>query len=285
MCFNLALMSFSDVFFSIWLNQIPSQMNGNIRSLPIISGINAWPLSSTYRFVEMQHNSSIHAIQILEHSLRFNQSNMNIAFPRKEQRRFSYGVRSPNLDDMFIFYTNVLPINIQHIPFNISHHYARGTRRNLPLGPKVNYFTSHSTFQAVDNDNKTCWRPNRLVRKGDFFAIDFLRIQTNITFALIIAHSYPFQTSLDMRVSLNGIWWISYRSMKGIFIKSNHDLNKYQYIIIFNSTQFTVGFKTFRYVMFNTTSSSLNRTFKVCEVKLLDANTEKTVFLPMKLND
>ena len=259
----------SDVFFSIWLNNIPSQMNTELRPLST-SETGVLPFSSAYSFFEIHHTSSVLAIRILEHELRFNQSNTTITFSRHQNRRFPYTTKSPSLNDEFIFYTNFLPIDIEHIPFNISYEYERGTRKNLPPASSIEYFKNHTTSKAVDGYENTCWRPNRSVKIGDYFALDFLNIHTNIIFDLTVAHSYPLQNSLDMRISLDGLRWASYRSSEGIFM-SNNNLDQSQYTMIFNSTQFTLGFKSFRYVMFNGTIS-LNESFDVCEVKLITAN-------------
>jgi hypothetical protein len=191
----------------------------------------------------------------------------NITFPRQQKRRFPY-VRSPSLNDDFIFYSNVLPLDMQNISFNISRDFERGTRRNLPEGYNVVYFTSHSTLNAVDGALSTCWRTNRAIHSDDFFVIDFLRAQTNITFILTVAHSSILQRSLDMRISFDGVWWISYRSLKGIFIKTDGTSQEGLQSILFDSIQFTLGFQSFRYISFKTINSSDQR-FQVCEIKIV----------------
>jgi hypothetical protein len=104
--------------------------------------------------------------------------------------------------------------------------------------------------------------------RHDFFAIDFLRAQTNITFILTVAHSSILQRSLDMRISFDGVWWISYRSLKGIFIKTNGTSQEGLQSILFDSIQFTLGFQSFRYISFKTINSSDQR-FQVCEIKIV----------------
>jgi hypothetical protein len=266
----LALIQLSDVFFSIWLNDIPTQMNTNIHYQHSASPPGSLPFSSTPHFSSLQHRSSVIAIRILERSLRFDRTNDvdNITFPRQQKRRFPYYVKSPSLNDDFIFYSNVLPFDMQNISFNISRDFERGTRQNLPGGPNVIYFTSHSTSHAVDGALSTCWRTNRPIHSDDFFAIDFLRAQTNITFILTVAHSSILQRSLDMRISFDGVWWISYRSLKGIFIKTNGTSQEGLQSILFDSIQFTLGFQSFRYISFKTTNSSDQR-FQVCEIKIV----------------
>jgi hypothetical protein len=269
-CLFLALIQLSDVFFSIWLNDIPSQMNTNIQHQPSASLPGSLPFSSTPDFLSRQHRSSVVAIRILEHSLRFDRTNNidNISFPRQQKRRFPYCVKSPSLNDDFIFYSNVLPFEMQNISFNISRDLERGTRQNLPGGHNVTYFTSHSTSNAVDGVVSTCWRTNRPIHSGDFFAIDFLRAQTNITFILTVAHSSILQRNLDMRISFDGVWWISYRSLKGIFIKMNGTSQEGLHSTLFDSIQFTPGFQSFRYISFKTINTSDQR-FQVCEIKIV----------------
>ncbi|CAF1016228.1 unnamed protein product [Adineta steineri] len=269
---NRNLIHLSDVFFSIWLNDIPSQFNMYIRNLP--QSRTGSSFSSSSNFLQYQYQSSILAIRILEYNLRWNQSNNknNIKFSRTQKRRFPYYVKSSNLNDEFIFYTNILPINIEHISFNISKDFNRGTRKNLPRGSGVSFFASHTTLKAVDNNPSTCWRIGRNTRQGEFFAMDFLYIRTNLSFALIIGHTRELQNNIDMNLSVDGLWWITYPSMNGITIRSqNSTLNKQQYMIIFNSSQFNLGFRSFRYVAFNASRISYLEEFQVCDVKIISS--------------
>ncbi|CAF4388663.1 unnamed protein product, partial [Adineta steineri] len=60
-----------------------------------------------------------------------------------------------------------------------------------------------------------------------------------------------------MNLSFDGLWWITYPSKNGITIRSqNSTSNKQQYKIIFNSSQFNLGFRSFRYVAFNASKIS-----------------------------
>lgn len=265
-CFDVDLIALSDVFFSVWLNEIPSQMNTGIKGMGF-GGIAAF--SSTSGFGEMRYQSGIDAIRILEHALRVNQSsNTTLTFPRRSRRRMPYSVKSPGLHDDLTFFTNVLPVDIAHIPFDIKKDFARGTRDNLPNGTIVDYFTSHSTLHAVDRDATTCWRPRDAVRRGDYFAIDFLRIETSISFSVVVGHDQLLQASLEMRVSLDGLWWIPHRSWQGISIESNVNGRQYMSKFTYNASQFRDGFRCFRYVMFKG-NEARKITFSVCDVKLI----------------
>ncbi|CAF3548706.1 unnamed protein product [Rotaria sp. Silwood1] len=269
---------FSDVFFSIWLNDIPSQLNMFIRNLP--GSHTGASFSSTSKFLQYQYQSAVLAIRILEHNLRQNQSNDTnyIAFPRRQNRRFPYCVKSSSPKDDFIFFTNILPMDIQTIAFNISKDFERGTRKNLPRGPKIAFFYSHTTLKAVDNDPKTCWRPGRNVRQGEYFAMDFLYIRTNLSFSVTIGHSLKIQKNVDINLSFDGLWWITYRAIKGITIKShNSTSNHQQYVIIFNSTEFNSGFHSFRFIAFNASRVSSLGEFQVCDVKIITNTTIRTL--------
>ena len=265
-CFDVELTALSDVFFSVWLNEIPSQMNTDIKGLGF-GDIGAF--SSTLGFGEMRHQSGIDAIRILEHALRVNQSsNTTLTFPRHSRRRLPYSVKSPGLHDDLTFFTNVLPVDIDHIPFDIKKDFARGTGHNLPSGAVVDYFMSHSTLHAVDRDAATCWRPRDAVRRGDYFAIDFLRIQTNVSFALVIGHDRSLQASLEMQVSLDGLGWVPYRSLQVVSIESNVNRRRYLSKVTYNASQFRDGFRSFRYMMFKG-NEAWKIPFSVCDVKLI----------------
>ncbi|CAF3585269.1 unnamed protein product [Rotaria socialis] len=271
---NSNLMHFSDVFFSIWLNDIPSQFNMNIRHLPASNaGVSFSSMSS---FLNNQYQSSILAIRILEHNLRYNQSKdvNHLEFSRRQNRRFSNYIKSSGDKDEFIFFTNILPMDIERIPFSISKDFERGTRNNLPKGTNVSFFLSHTTLNAVDNDPKTCWRPGRNVHRGEFFAIDFLYIRTNLSFSITVAHGQELQNSLDLNLSFDGVWWIAYRSFNGITIRNqNLTSNIQQYKIVFNATEFNTGFHSFRYIAFNSSKLSPCGEFQVCDVQTMAHTT------------
>ena len=266
----LALIELSDIFFSIWLNDIPSQINTNIQEQSSVSPDGSLSFSSTSNFSDLQHRSSVLAIRILEYSLK---NNDNITFPRQQHRRFPSCVKSPSLNDDFIFYTNILPFEMQNISFNISRDFERGTRQNLPQGPNVTFFTSHSTWKAVDGDVSTCWQTNRPIHSDDFFAIDLLRIQTNITFAMTVQHSLLLQQNLEIGISLDGVQWIPYRSLKGSFTTKNKISPKKFYIIIIDSSRFSRSFQSFRYISFKSTISS-NQRFQICEIELISSKNK-----------
>jgi hypothetical protein len=270
----VGLIGLSDIFFSIWLNNIPVQMNTDIRGQPSRVAIDYEPFADTPGFKSFQYRSSILAIRILERSLRVNKTknNDNITFSRHENRHFPYYIKSPSFNDDFIFYSNVLPFELQTIPFNISLHYERGTRLNLPDNPNVKYFTQHSTWIILDGDVTTCWYTNRAIHSGDFFAIDFLRIRTNVTFTLAIAHSPLIQRDLDIRISFDGLRWLSYRSLNGIFTKKNRTLEQHVHTYLFISGQFNPGFQSFRYISFRALNDSDHR-FQICEIQRISTKS------------
>ena len=267
----LALINLGDVFFSLWLNDIPSQMNTLIRSQPSPARNESVPFSSTDGFQELQHNSSVMAIQVLERALRSEQhsglSRSHVTFPRQQRRRFPTFVKSPSHTDDLIFYTNILPVDLHTVPFNISRDFERGTRRNLPTGITVRQFSVQSTSAAVDGDPLTCWRPHRDLLVDDFFAIDFLRAQSNVSFILSVDHGSVFQSHLEMSISFDGLWWILYRSTKGIF-RQKFLFPRHLQTYLVDAAQFTLGFSSFRYIKYKTKIPSEHR-FEVCELQLI----------------
>ncbi|CAF5175147.1 unnamed protein product, partial [Rotaria magnacalcarata] len=155
------------------------------------------------------------------------------------------------------------------IPFDIKVDSDRGTYRYVPNGPNYTHFIEYNTLKAVDNDEKTCWRPLGFVKKGDFFAIDFLRIQTHMVFVLIIAHSDKVQNSLTMQVSFDGVWWIPHHSFNSILNNSNRTVNSNFQRFVIDSRQFPPELQSFRYVAFNATNA-VDEPFQVCYVQIID---------------
>ncbi|UJR32727.1 hypothetical protein I4U23_020186 [Adineta vaga] len=258
---NSHFFQLSDVFFSIWLNDIPTQMITNIRYQTNPAAEKSVAFSSIPNFPTLQYQSSLAAIRILEHFLRSNQSDTSqINFPRQQIRRFPYYIKSPSLTDDFIFYSNILPYDLHKVTFNITRDFERGTTLNLPKGSHVRYFTSHSPLKAVDRNLKTCWHSTRMLRSDDFYAIDFLHIQTNISFLLYVNHSLELQKNLVISISFDGLWWISYRSQNGIYTKTSKDTGQVQlHMILFSSDRFNPGFQSFRYIKFQTLNQSHDR--------------------------
>ena len=255
------------MFFSLWLNDVPTQLNANIRELP--DAHRGPSFSSTGEFLDLQYRSSVLAIRILEKALRLNHSNSSVSFTRQQYRRFPTYVKSPGPKNSFIFYSNILPLDFERIPFNIDLHFERGTRKNLPRDAGIKHFHLYGTGNAVDKVITTCWHTPRTIRPGDFFAIDFLRIRTNMTFSLIIAHSLTMQTSLETSISLDGLWWVAYRSLRGITFTNSTFSNPKLQTIMFDSAQFTPGFQSFRHIAFRAVHPQ-ESPLKVCEIQLVD---------------
>jgi hypothetical protein len=225
--------------------------------------------SLTPHFAHLQYASSVLAIRILEHSLRFNRTrNNNVQFSRQQNRRFPYYVKSPSMNDDFIFYTNILPYQLQEKSFNISQDFQRGTRRNLPRDPNAKYFSRHSTSATVDDDLSTCWHTSREIHSNDFFALDFLYIQTNVVFTVAVAHSPQLQKTLDVSISFDGLQWLSYRSHNGIYTKKNRTAEEHLHTFLFDSSEFNPGFQSFRYLSFKAIKES-DHHFHVCEVQII----------------
>ena len=225
--------------------------------------------SSTRNFLRLQHDSSVLAIRILEQSLRFNRSNeANVTFARQRNRRFPSYVKSPSLMDDFIFYTNVLPFELESISFNISRDFARGTRTNLPRNPSVLHFRAYGTLKAVDGDLSTCWYPHRPIQPNDFYAIDFLSIQNTTMFVITVAHSPQLQTHLAVHISFDGLFWVSYRSMNGIYKRENATSNDHRSVLLFDSSEFNIGFRSFRYISFKALKH-WDEKFQVCEINMV----------------
>ena len=263
------LIRLSDVFFSVWLNNLPVQFNTILHSQPSKPSKGAVPFSSTPNFSRFQYNSSVLAIRILEHWLRSNRSdNDTVTFTRQENRRFPSYIKSPSLKDDFIFYTNILPYNFENVSFNISQDFERGTRKNLPHNVDEQHFRANGTFKAVDNDLKTCWRTSREIQSNDFYAIDFLSIQNSVTFVITVAHSLRLQTNLDVLISFDGLFWVSYRSTNGIYRKKTRTSDEQGHTFLFDSSQFNVGFQSFRYISFKTFQNVDDR-FQVCEIETI----------------
>ncbi|CAF0720185.1 unnamed protein product [Adineta steineri] len=265
------LFAVSDLFFPIWLNDIPSQMIVNLRMLPTSPNETGNSFLPEKESDDLQQTSTILAIRKLEYSLRLNQSNTNIDFPRYQHRQFPYYVKSSSLNDDFIFYTNILPIDIEHIAFSIEKDAERATYRNIPSGSDYTHFTGHNTLQAIDGNEDTCWHPNKRIKSGDFFAIDFLRIQSNILVTFVLQHTKKLQNKLDMRLSFDGISWISYRSRKGILTSTGSVTAGGSHRLIIDSRQFPSELQSFRYISFNATHD-FDEVFQVCDVQIIKSS-------------
>ncbi|CAF4125886.1 unnamed protein product [Adineta steineri] len=199
--------------FVIWFNDVSIQLNIDSRHHSSKQRLSF--LSSS----NLLYNESVLAIRKLQYSLHRDRfiSN-NTLFFRKQNHNSSIYVKSPSFNDRFIFFSNVLPIYDDH---------------------KVHDISFHNTWKAVDGNLSTCWQTNRTIYSGDFFAIDFLYAQTNITFVLIVSHDRIMQANLETSISFNGIWWIPYESLRGVFLEANENSRN---IYLFNSGQFNEGF-------------------------------------------
>lgn len=229
--------------------------------------------SATSNFARLQYDGSVAAIRILEHSLRYDRSTKeNITFSRQRTRRFPFYMKSSSSNDDFIFFTNLLAYDFENVSFNISQDFERGTRKNLPHNPDERHFTANGTLNVVDGDLRTCWFHRKEVQANDFYAIDFLSIQRTVTFVITVAHSLELQTDLDVRISFDGLRWISYQSSDGIYRKTMQKSEEDRLSFLFNSTEFSIGFQSFRYISFRA-MKQWNDLFQVCEIEIYSNET------------
>jgi hypothetical protein len=240
----------------------------NIRELPKETNKIDQAFSSTGNFYTLQYEGAVHAIRTLDHALRTNQTNASVVFPRHQHRRFPYLLKSPSATDSFIFFTNMLPIDIEHVPFNISIDFDRGTNRNLPHGPNYKHFSSHSTLAAVDSDLVTCWKPNRSMNQGDYFGVDLLRIKTNSRILLVVRNLSILLDHIDLRISLDGMVWTSCQPSTDCPIERvDSSFNSFNGYLV-DAMRFPPAFQSFRYIAFNCTYASA-KIFEVCDVRMI----------------
>lgn len=154
-------------------------------------------------------------------------------------------VRSAGFDDDLIFYTNI---------------------------------PSDSSWHAVDGDLSTCWQSSRLLRPGDYFAVDFLRSQMNLTFVLTVSHSRLTQAKLEVSISFNGVWWIPYRSLNGIYTRMSRTPHT---VYLFDAALFNLGFRSFRYVKFQAIAGHSTSPLSVCDIRLASEADRQNDFQPL----
>ncbi|CAF3568210.1 unnamed protein product [Rotaria sordida] len=267
---NRDLISQSDQFFSIWMNQIPAQFTG--RLLQSNEGVES--SFENYDFELLQYRASVMSIQTLEKSLR-SYFNFNLFQRKRASNTLVTYTKSPcSYNDKFIFFTNCLPIdNLEQIPFNIATDFKRGTRANLPNMRKSAYrenftfFQEFNTANAVDNDNKTCWKMNRSLRYGDLYGIDFQTIQAdrNLAFSIEYLHRKSLQKKLQISISLDSQTWIQLpkKPQSGIIYK------KQKKLVIFRTQLFPDGFQVFRFIKFMSLIDD-ESSFHICEIRLIN---------------
>ena len=262
------------MFFSLWLNNIGSQMIVFLHPLPLDNPNATDAISQAENFSQMLYKSSLVAIRLLERSLRSNESDAAVAFPRDQNRRMPYWVKTSGPKDDFIFFSNVLPVDFESHSFNITVEPDRGTYRNIPRGPSFAYFMSHHIVHAVDNDNRTCWRPHRSVEQGDYFGIDLLRIQTDAIVSLVIEHDPTLQRSLEVRVSFDGVVWLSHPSLQDLEHGKAQPSDEQLLNNVIDASRFPREFRSFRYISFLVTHPS-SEIFRVCDIRLVKRTKTK----------
>ena len=233
-------------------------------------------ISQGKNFNQMLHQSSLLAIRLLEQSLRSNESDAPVAFPRHQDRRMPYWVKATSPKDDFMLFSNVLPLDFESHAFNITVEPDRGTYRNVPRGPSFTYFMSHHILHAVDNDNRTCWRPHRSVKPGDYFGIDLLRIQTDAVVSLVVEHDPILQNSLEVRVSFDGVVWLSHPSLQSRNGGNAQPSTEQLLNVVMDGSRFSREFRSFRYISFLVAHPS-SEIFRVCDVRLVNRMSKKKV--------
>ena len=262
------MIAVADVFFSIWLNDMPTQLVVDLQLYQKPDENKSIAFSSADDFPQLQFDSAVKCIRVLERQLRSKNRNSTINFSRHPMRRFSYIVKAPNSDGNLLFFTNVLPIDITTIPFNIDEDFDRATYNNIPAGPKFSHFKHHHPIKAVDQNRDTCWSPLQPVKIGDFFGFDFLQTRQTISFLLTVQHDAFLQRSLEMRISKDGSKWLPCRPSKNF-------INIYKKSSTIRSTVYRINIdhgpsedSLFRYIIFNATKF-YSGVFSVCDIRLL----------------
>lgn len=240
----------SDIFFSLWLSVISVNMN---RSIFYYQSASSFELVPHIVSTPPSYNQYKTSIDFFKHLLHSNQDHSDsIPYIPEQKLVHSLYARSPGVKDDLIFYSNSFV----------------ETHQNLLTDVKTSSVRYYDTWRAVDGDLSTCWQSSRDIQSNDFFAIDFLRAQTNITFLLTVKHSSVLQKNLVVSLSFDGRWWLSYRSLRGISFQNYRNLQEDFVSILFDASQFTLGFRSFRYISFKTMNNS-NQRFEVCEVELI----------------
>ena len=175
-----------------------------------------------------------------------------------------------------MLFSNVLPLDFESHLFNITVEPDRGTYRNVPGGPGYAHFESHHIFQALDNNNRTCWRPHRSVKPGDYFGVDLLRIQTDAVVSLVVEHHPTLQHSLEVRVSFDGVVWLSHPSLQGRKGGNAQPSTEQLLSIVVDASRFSREFRSFRYISFLVAHPS-SEIFRVCDVRLVNRMSKTKV--------
>lgn len=246
---------------------MPTQMVVDLKNIPPSSKETVKAFSSTENFDVHLTASAVLAIRKLDFSLRLNETQSNPVYTRQSKRRLPYTTRSPSLNDDFIFFSNVLPVDIEQIPFDISRDFDRATYRNVPTGTNFTHYAQYNTLKAVDLDNRTCWRPLGTVKKGHFFALDLLHIEKEVTIGITIAHSLKLQKILDMCVSFDGVFWISHPSLRTSSIETIQLSSMNLIRLLIKSRDFLSELQSFRYIAFNATAD-FDEAFQVCDMQI-----------------
>jgi hypothetical protein len=71
-----------------------------------------------------------------------------------------------------------------------------------------------------------------------------------------------------VRVSFDGVLWLSHRSVKGTLV-NNHELSNPDFHrFVVESRQFSPEFRSFRYIAFNA-SYTFAEPFQVCDIRII----------------
>ena len=245
------LFQFSDIFFSISMNESLVLMNTILRHQLSQSSRPSNLFPSTWRSSHLQEMNSALAIRPFKQSLR----------------RFPSYVKSPSLNDDFIFFTNILPFHLKNISYNIDRDLQSEKQNNFSRHLNINHFRYYDTFKAVDDNLATCWQTHRKIRSNDFYAIDFLSIQSTVIFTVVVAHDPRLQADLDVQVSFDGLCLRAYLARNGIYKTTNPTLKEHRHAYLFDSREFNPGFRSFRYISFKGKTNRDDR-FQVCEVEI-----------------
>ncbi|EFC38181.1 predicted protein [Naegleria gruberi] len=249
------LVPLSDIFFSIWQNNAPSQIVANIAEISVEKENVAF--SSQGGFLQLQHESSMMAIKILHDELTYN--SFFTIFPKKEiENPFPLFLKSPSSKDSFLFYSDLFPFLLKNVSFDITNHVhaKRSTRDNLPQGADVDFFYNNNPTRAVDSDPSSCWQSNRNVGMDSFFGVDLYSVVTDIAIEIIYSHTKDFHATLKTRHSIDRKNWVD--TSAASYESNNFSRHSFK--------------DSVRYIEFFTQTGSRNK-FGICDFKVFKNGT------------
>ncbi|KAI7902816.1 uncharacterized protein BX663DRAFT_552209 [Cokeromyces recurvatus] len=225
---NSVVDDFADIYFMMYMNQIPYQLEGNDDSI-IVKELTKKEIEHMDLGLTILYNDLEEGIIPIKPYL---------------ESKFERNARAPCRNDRCLFLTNK-----QIMPAIDLFSYNPTIYINTLQEMHDDYYTSttnqHQYSNAVDGNEDSSWKSIQNIQAGDYIGLDMLMpMRTSLMYRFLVNQPYVYRTRLNVQISYDGLLWLKLHPLPS-FNCQNIDNDRQQQLL---ECQFIVTDTGYRYI-------------------------------------